>query len=292
MINSMTGYGRAQNIKNGRDISVEIRAVNHRYFELAARVPRSFSYLEEKAKMLVQSRVARGKLEVSLTIQNIEDGDTQIELNMALAKSYAEALDRMAQELGVPNGADASVIAKFSDVFNVKRVVPDEEELWIDVKLVLEDAIAQFCAMRSIEGARMRQDIVERLAAIEARIVEIEAQTEGRLERYRERLFARMQAVLENTEIDESRILLEAALYADKSAIDEETVRLRSHLLQFNDIFKSDVPVGRKLDFLIQEINREVNTIGSKAGDLEITSAVVDIKSEIEKIREQIQNIE
>ncbi len=292
MINSMTGYGRAQSIRNGRDISVELRAVNHRYFELVARVPRSFSYLEDKIKSLVQTRVSRGKIEVGLIIVNAESCDIQIELNMELARSYNAALTRIAEELHLSSDASANSISKFPDVFSVKRIVPDEEAVWMDVRAVLEPALEQFCAMRAAEGEKLREDVAKRLGYIAQRIAEIEQQTAPRLERYRERLAQRMQTILENTEIDENRILLEAALYADKSAIDEETVRLRSHLAQFETICASGEPVGRKLDFLIQEINREINTIGSKAGDLEITGAVVDIKAEIEKIREQVQNIE
>ena len=292
MINSMTGYGRSGQVLNGRDISIEVRSVNHRYFEFAVRSPRTFSYLEDKIKQTVQAKVSRGKIEVSLTVINVDVADTDIELNMPLAKSYTEALAKISLELGVPNEAGAGAIARFPDVFSVRRVVPDEEQVWVDIKQVLDEALKNYCDMRSIEGEKLRTDIVERLGTIDSKVEQVEAQATTRLETYREKLSERMKAVLENVDIDESRILLEAALYADKSAIDEETVRLRSHLSQFDGIFASDVPVGRKLDFLVQEMNREVNTIGSKANDIDITAAVVDMKAEIEKIREQIQNIE
>ena len=292
MVNSMTGYGRSQQTLGGRDILVEIRSVNHRYFELSVKVPRAFLFLEDKIKAAAQNRVSRGKIEVNVTILNLEQSDAQIELNMDLARGYYEAVENISKELGVTNGANASIIARMPDVFNVRRTVPDEEETWRDVGAVLDEALGNFCAMRAAEGERLKNDIEDRLKFISKKVTEVEEQSGNRLDRYREKLTARMQTVLENTEIDESRILLEAALYADKSAIDEETVRLRSHLKQFDEIFKSDIPVGRKLDFLVQEINREVNTIGSKAGDFDITSTVVDLKSEIEKIREQIQNIE
>lgn len=292
MINSMTGYGRAQETVGGREITAEVRSVNHRYFEVSVRVPRSYSYLEEKVKAYVQQGVSRGKLEVGLTIQSAGGSDSEIELNMDIAKGYAEAFGRMADQLALQNDAGAAAIARMPEVFNVRRVVPDEEQLWQDVSEVLAAAMARFCAMRAAEGKKLLADITSRLAAIRDRIGDIEQLSAPRLEKYREKLAARMQQVLETTGIDDSRILLEAALYADKTAVDEETVRLRSHLDQFDEVVKADEPVGRKLDFLVQEINREVNTIGSKAADYGITSIVVDIKADIEKIREQIQNIE
>lgn len=292
MINSMTGYGRAQDTVNGREITAEIRSVNHRYFEVSARVPRAYSYLEEKIKALVQAGMSRGKAEAALTVISAEGSDTEIELNMDAAKGYAEAMEKLADQLGLRNDAGTAAVARMPEVFNVRRAVPDEEQLWVDVKSVFDRAMDNFLAMRAAEGKRLLDDIKGRLDDIRARIDEIETQSAPRLDKYRERLAARMQTVLESTDIDESRILLEAALYADRSAIDEETVRLRSHLDQFDAIVQAKEPVGRKLDFLVQEINREVNTIGSKAADYGITAIVVDLKADIEKIREQIQNIE
>ena len=292
MINSMTGYGRAGRALSGRELIIELRAVNHRYFEISARTPRAFSFLEDRIKQRIQASVARGKLEISLLVNAVDADDTEVEFNLPLAKSYAESIARVAAELDLPNEVNAGFIARFPEVFSLRRAELDEEQAWADVSQVLETALEHFCAMRAAEGEKLKQDILGRLGAIAGRLEEIERQSEGRLERYREKLAARMRAVLENTEIEENRILLEAALYADRSAIDEETVRLRSHLAQFEGILAGGGPVGRKLDFLVQEMNREVNTIGSKAGDLEITAAVVDLKAEIEKIREQIQNIE
>ena len=292
MINSMTGFGRAQSVCGGREITVEIRAVNHRYFEFSSRIPRAFSFVEEKIKAHVQSRVARGKTEVSVTVINSEDAAPQVELNMALAKNYADALQRLSDELGLKNDITPGAISRYPDVFTVKKEVDDEEQVWADIRGVLDRAIDSFHAMRAAEGKRLYDDIAGRLDFIEEAVGTIEKTSAPRLEKYREKLYNRMKTVLEGTDIDDSRILLEAAIYADKSAIDEETVRLRSHLAQYRSILQADEPVGRKLDFLTQEVNREVNTIGSKAGDLEITALVVDVKAEIEKIREQIQNVE
>ncbi|MEG0833273.1 MAG: YicC/YloC family endoribonuclease [Oscillospiraceae bacterium] len=292
MMNSMTGYGRAQSVVNGREITVELRSVNHRYFELSTRIPRTFGYLEDKIKSYIAERVSRGKIEVTVSIVLGDELDVEVELNMNIVRGYADALKRISDEFGLRDDVFASTLAKFPDVFTVKRPVLDEEEVWNDVRAVLDTSISNYNEMRESEGNRLRDDILSRLTTLEELLEAIEEQSAPRLEAYREKLGARMKAVLENTEIDEGRLLLEAALYADKAAIDEETVRLASHIAQFREIAKSGVPVGRKLDFLTQEINREANTIGSKAGDLNITGAVVDMKAEIEKIREQIQNIE
>ncbi|MEG1384628.1 MAG: YicC/YloC family endoribonuclease [Oscillospiraceae bacterium] len=292
MINSMTGFGRAQQVLHGREITVELRSVNHRYLEINSRVPRSYSYIEDRLKPFIQTRVSRCKMDIGITVVNCEGTDAKIELNMNLAKGYADAIAKISSELGLDGSLSAVTLSRFPDVFSVTRDTPDEEEVWADTKAVLAEALDKYCEMRSIEGARLKEDLVSRLDMIEKTVVDIESQSVTRLERYREKLFSRMKTVLDDTNIDESRILLEAAIYADKSAIDEETVRLHSHLLQFRDIIQAVEPVGRKLDFLIQEINREVNTIGSKANDLDITASVVDVKAEVEKIREQVQNIE
>ncbi|MEA4911318.1 MAG: YicC/YloC family endoribonuclease [Oscillospiraceae bacterium] len=292
MIKSMTGFGRASEVVNGREITVELRSVNHRYFEYSSRVPRAYSFLEDKIKAHIQKNVSRGKFDCGVTIFSGGEESPEVELDLNVAKSYAAALDTLSRELGVSNDATAVALARFPDVFNVRRAVPDEEQLWSDVCTVLDAALASYNAMRVAEGGRLCDDVCGRLDFIENAVGEIEKQSAPRLERYREKLLARMRTVLESTEIDENRILLEAALYADKAAIDEETVRLRSHIEQYRGILRLDEPVGRKLDFLTQEVNREINTIGSKANDLDITQLVVDVKAEIEKIREQIQNIE
>jgi len=292
MLKSMTGYGRANGALSGRDITAEVRSVNHRYFEVSMRYyPRAYSYLEERLKQAVQASISRGKIEVNLTVLDIDTGSA-IEINMGLARGYIEAIRRLNTELGVEGAPTVSILTRFPDIFAVKGGEVDENAVWRDVSSVLADALTHFNEMRAAEGGRMRDDMEMRLQSIEDAVRQIEDGMAGRLERYREKLTARMKQVLENTSFDENRILLEAALYADKSCVDEETVRLHSHIEQFRSFLDSETPVGRKLDFLVQEMNREANTIGSKAGDLGITQIVVDIKADIEKIREQIQNIE
>ncbi len=292
LVRSMTGFGRARETVGGREISVEIRSVNHRYFEVSCRLPRSCSFAEEAIRARVRSRVSRGKVEISLGIADVGISDVKLELDMPLAKAYAAALTRIGEELGLESKADASLIARMPEVLSARRQTADEDSLQKDILSVLDRAVDAFIAMREAEGKRLRDDILSRLEFIERKVAEVERCSADRLERYRDRLLARMREVLSDKDIDEGRILLEAAVYADRSAVDEETVRLVSHIGQFRDILAQSEPVGRRLDFLTQELNREINTIGSKAGELEITAAVVDVKAEIEKIREQIQNIE
>lgn len=292
MVKSMTGYGRHNQIINGLDISVEIKSVNHRFFEFSSRVPRAYAYLEPKIKTFIQSLVSRGKIDVNITIYNVEDSDTKVEINEALAKEYVDNLRELGKKLDLRDDLSLSSISKFSDIFNVKKAEDDEEEVFEDVKQVLNVAVNNFISMRQLEGERLKKDILYRLKNIKELITSIEKKSPETVTNYRERITAKMQEVLKDTSIDEHRILLESALYSEKIAVDEETVRLNSHLKQFHTLLEEKNPVGRKLDFLVQEINRETNTIGSKAQDIEITSYVVEIKSEIEKIREQIQNIE
>lgn len=292
MVSSMTGYGRADMSLHGRNITAEIRSVNSRYFEYSSRMPRNCVFMDDKLKRLLNSRISRGKVELSLTIHSVETADTVVEVNTALAQSYLDALSEISQKLSVPMTTTASEIARFPDVLSTKRAQVDEEEFYADVAAVCEQALERFCAMRRTEGQRLKEDVLARLALIETIAREIEAQSEGRVQAYTDKLYQRLQEVLKDTSIDEARILTEAAIFADKTAIDEETVRLHSHIAQYREILELDEPVGRKLDFLTQELNRETNTIGSKAQDLEITKRVVQVKAEIEKIREQIQNIE
>lgn len=277
---------------HGRNITAEIRSVNSRYFEYSSRMPRNCVFMDDKLKRLLNSRISRGKVELSLTIHSVETADTVVEVNTALAQSYLDALSEISQKLSVPMTTTASEIARFPDVLSTKRAQVDEEEFYADVAAVCEQALERFCAMRRTEGQRLKEDVLARLALIETIAREIEAQSEGRVQAYTDKLYQRLQEVLKDTSIDEARILTEAAIFADKTAIDEETVRLHSHIAQYREILELDEPVGRKLDFLTQELNRETNTIGSKAQDLEITKRVVQVKAEIEKIREQIQNIE
>ena len=292
MIRSMTGYGRAQSTVSGRDILIEIRSVNNRYYDFSARIPRAYGYLEEKLKALMQESISRGKVEVSVLIYNMENKDELIEINQSVALGYISALRKANEELGLTDDLSLSQLIRFSDIFNVKKVIEDEEVIWSSVKSVAEVALEKFICMRETEGNKLQLDILHRIDCIHGMVDSIEYRSPEVTESYRNRLFARLSEVLSDKNLDEQRILLEAAIFSEKVAVDEETVRLKSHLHQFKDFLILTEPVGRKLDFLVQEMNREANTIGSKSQDIEITRIVVDIKSEIEKIREQIQNIE
>lgn len=292
MLRSMTGYGRAQKILNGRDISVEIRSVNHRYYEYTSRIPRTYSYIDEKLKSLLKSAISRGKVEVSVTINNIDGKDAQIAINKGVAEGYVSALRGISEELGLKDDLALSKLIKIPDIFNIQKTPDDEEQICTDVSEVTSEALGRFVAMRETEGERLKKDILEKADFIIERVSMVEEQSPATVEAYRKKLYKKISEVLEDKNIDEQRIITEAAIFSEKIAVDEETVRLRSHIAQLRDILESEEPVGRKLDFIIQEINREINTIGSKAQDLSITKIVVDMKSEIEKIREQIQNVE
>ena len=291
-VRSMTGYGRAQQLIGNKEITVEIRSVNHRFLEYSSRVPRAYSYLEDRLKNLVKASVSRGKVDVSLSIQTVSGTDSQVVINHDLARSYLEALKSLAEDLQIKNDITVSQMTRFSDIFTVLRVADDEEEMWSAVEQVAQEAINNFVAMRLVEGKKMEQDLLYRLDLIEQMVKKVEELSPKTVENYSKRLHARLQEVLQNNALDEQRIITEVAIFAEKIAVAEETVRLGSHVHQFRQILASNEPVGRKLDFLVQEFNREANTIGSKAQDLEIARVVVDLKSEIEKIREQIQNIE
>lgn len=292
MIKSMTGFGRAEEIIEGRDIIVEIRSVNHRYYEFSARVPRAYGYIEEKLKSYLNGRISRGKVEVSVSITAIEAADTQIEINKAAAKGYVDALRSVGEELGLEDDLTLSQLVRLPDVFTVRKAPDDEELIWNSVKTVADEAVSRFIAMRETEGLKMKEDVLLRADMIERLVDEVERLSPISAENYRNKLYARLCEVLADKNIDEQRLVTEAAIFADKTAVAEETVRLKSHIRQLRDMLSLDEPVGRKLDFLIQEFNREANTIGSKAQDIAVTKIVVDLKSEIEKIREQIQNIE
>ena len=292
MIRSMTGYGRAEVLVNGRNILVEIRSVNHRYFEFSCRSPRAYGFLESRLKTYLQGKLSRGKVDVNVSIQTVEGSSASVQVNRELAASYVQALRALEEPLGLRDDLSFSVISRFSDIFTVNKETEDEDAIWADVLQVADEATGRFVQMRETEGAKMKEDVESRLDFILQAVEQVEARSPKTVEEYRARLYNKMSEVLGNTQIDEQRILTEAALYAEKIAVSEETVRLRSHVGQFRAILAQGGPVGRKLDFLIQECNRETNTIGSKAQDIEIARIVVDIKSEIEKIREQIQNIE
>lgn len=292
MINSMTGYGRAQEVRGGKDIIVELRGVNHRYFEYSSRLPRTCSYLDDKLKALVQETASRGKVEICLIIQNAEEKNMSILLNRILAKEYVRTLRQLGEELGLKDDLSLSTIVRFGDIFTLQQAPDDEDQLWADIRPVAEAAIMRFGDMRQDEGSRMAMDILYRLNAVEAGITQVEARAPQAVEEYRKRLKIKLEELVAGAALDEKRILTEAAIVAERWAVDEETVRLRSHIAQFRTVLSSKEPVGRKLDFLTQELNREVNTIGSKSQDIELARVVVEIKSQLEKIREQVQNIE
>lgn len=292
MIKSMTGYGRAQEVILGRDITVEIRSVNHRYYEFSARVPRVYGYLEEKLKGYINGRISRGKVEVSVLIACSDTSDTLIEVNSKMVMGYVDALRKTARELHIQDDLTLSDVIRLPDIFSVKKQEADEELIWRSVQIVADHAIRQFVKMRETEGAKLCDDILERAEAVGQLVSEVERLSPVTVENYRKKLETRLREMLEGSQIDEQRIVTEAAVFADKTAVAEETVRLKSHIRQLTDMLVLDEPVGRKLDFLIQEFNREANTIGSKAQDIAVTKVVVELKSEIEKIREQIQNIE
>ena len=292
MIRSMTGYGRDQQLLHGRSITVEIRSVNHRYFEFSCRAPRGCAFLEDRLKRSLQSAISRGKVEVSLTLQTIESRHTSVAVDHALAGQYLTALRALGEEYSLPDDLTLSSVARLPDVFTLCRDEEDEEELAADVLQVLQNALDRFVAMREAEGERLRADVLSRVVTMEEHLSFVEERSPQTVMEYRARLTAKLTELLNGAVPDEARILTEAAIVADRLAVDEETVRLRSHFAQLRRIMESTEPVGRKLDFLVQEMNRETNTIGSKCSDTAIAGHVVEMKSEIEKIREQIQNIE
>ncbi len=292
MIRSMTGFGRAQASVEGYNITVEIRSVNHRYFEFSSRIGRTYSFLEEKVKSLLSTGISRGKVECSVQIEATADESVVVTVNEPLARGYVNAVNNIAETFSLKDDLTALSIARFSDVLSISKAPVDEDELWAKVAPVVETALSGFVAMRKTEGEKLSMDVLSRADTILENVSYIEARSPETVKLYSEKLLERMKNVLGDTQIDEARILTEAAIYADKIAVAEETVRLRSHIDQLRVMLASDEPVGRKLDFLVQEINREANTIGSKAQDVDIARRVIDIKAEVEKIREQIQNIE
>ena len=292
MVKSMTGYGRSQQTVEGMNITVEIKSVNHRYFDFSSRTPRIYGFLDEKLKTYIQSRVARGKIECYVQIDNLEDDSVIVEVNHSLAKGYADAFEKLAETYGIENNLNAGILARFNDVLLIRKEEADENKIWDAVRSVAEAAVDKFIAMRETEGEKLRDDICSRADNILQNVKFVEKRSPETVKEYTDKLLARMNDVLGTVNIEESRILTEAAIYADKIAVAEETVRLRSHIEQLKDFFNSQEAIGRKMDFLVQEINREANTIGSKACDVDIARCVLDIKSEVEKIREQVQNIE
>ena len=291
----MTGYGRAQRVYGSRTVTIELRSVNNRYLDCTVKMPRAYISAEDALKGRIQALVARGKVDVFVTVVSAGDKSVTVTANEPLAKAYLEALYQLSQldeRKQLQEDCTITELARFPDVLTAEKGEEDLEELKEQLLAVLEEAVDDFSAMRTREGDKLRDDILSRAGRIEELVAMVEERSPGIVADYRARLSAKMAEVLQNTQIDESRILTEAAIYADKVAVDEETVRLKSHLSQLRQMLSQGGAVGRKLDFLIQEFNREANTIGSKCNDIETTRYVVDIKAEIEKIREQVQNIE
>ena len=292
LIKSMTGYGRAVKTLLGREFTVELRAVNNRYLDCTVKLPRSLTFAEEGVKQRVKAAVARGKVDVLISVGAAAGEPVRVSLNRPVLEGYLQAMNAMVQEYGVHNDISAAALARLPEVFLVEKPKEDEDELLSALLQVVDEALAAFNAMRAAEGAAMEADLQSRGQTILNLVAQVEAGSPQTVADYRARLEAKMQEVLERTAIDDSRILQEAAMFADKVAVDEETVRLRSHLSQMQAMLSGGGAIGRKLDFLLQEMNREANTIGSKCTDLALARVVVEIKAELEKIREQAQNIE
>jgi len=292
MLRSMTGFGRGEYSKDGKEFTVEIRTVNHRYSDIFIKLPRQIGFLEDKIRELVGKSISRGKTDVFVTYYNFSDDAKSVTLDEALAKTYISAVEALRDKFGLKDDITVSLISKYPDVLRVEQNEEDEELLWSMLKVAVEKALASLIEMREIEGEELKNDLLERASYIEGLINEISERAPEVPREYKIKLEARIKELLEQQTIDENRIAMEAAVFADRCSIDEELTRLKSHISQLKQTLSFNQPVGRKLDFIVQEMNREINTIGSKANDLAITKNVVEIKSEIEKIREQVQNIE
>ena len=292
VLKSMTGYGRNEAIEGGKKILCEIKSVNHRYSDYSIKVPKYYGFLEDKVREFVSKHVSRGKIDVYIGIESYAEADKEIVVNKELARSYLEALYSLRDEFNLRDDISVNSVSRYPDIFVQERKAEDEEEIWQNVKTVLEPALISFTEMREREGERIQKDLEARVCYMKTLAAKIEERSPETVREYRERLYEKIKDVLENREIDDARVLTEVAIFADKVAVNEEMVRLSSHFEEFFGICQSGEPAGRKLDFLIQEINREINTTGSKASDIEIAKIVVDLKAETEKLREQIQNIE
>ena len=292
MIKSMTGYGRAREMLHKRDITVEVRSVNNRYLDCTVKMPRMYGFAEDAVKQHVQKAISRGKVDVFITVDASAADVAKVTVNRELATQYAAALGELAEVCGTEPHVTPETLSRFPDVLTVTKADEDLETVSADLCAVLDEALQAYNAMRAVEGAKLAEDIGNRLTYIENYTSQVEKRSPETVAEYRAKLTARMQEVLQSTTIDEQRILTEAAIYADKVAVDEETVRLRSHVSQLRTMIASDEPMGRKMDFLIQEVNRESNTIGSKCNDVAIAQVVVGLKAEVEKMREQVQNVE
>ena len=292
MIKSMTGYGKSEQTIDSLNVTVEIKSVNHRYFEFSARVPREYGFLEEKLKKYCNSLITRGKVECYVSVEDLEEREMEVNVNETLAAGYVKALKELSERFGLKDDISAVTLSRYPDVITLHKASEDEERIWNAVKTVAETAVSKFIEMRETEGSKLRGDILSRADYIIECVEFIEGRSPETVREYNEKLKQRMKELLGDAAVDEQRLLNEAAIYADKIAVDEETVRLRSHISQLREFMNSSEAIGRKLDFLVQEINREANTIGSKAQDVDIAKKVIAITAEVEKIREQVQNIE
>lgn len=292
MIRSMTGYGRQEKLVGSRKILAEVKSVNHRFADYSIKIPRHMMYLEEKVRGMASQYITRGKVDIYISVENYSDSATDYVLNEAVAKSYLKAMTELRDKFNLTDDITVTSIARNPEIFRTERVSEDENEVWDAVSEVLGEALEAFVDMRSREGERICADLKQRVIYMRSVAQEIDKQSPKVVEDYKNRLYDKIKEVLGDRDIDDARVLTEVAIFADKVAINEETVRLASHFDEYLNILASDKPAGRRMDFLIQEMNREVNTIGSKANDLEIAKMVVDLKGELEKLREQIQNIE
>ena len=292
MIRSMTGYGRAVETVEGMTVTVEIKSVNHRFFEFTPKVYRAYSFLEDKLKNYLQQYISRGKVDCYVQIETEADDDCTVEINHSLAAGYMKAVEELCERYGLERSGSVELLTSHPDIFSVRKTPADEEAVWRKVRPAAQGAVEAFLAMREAEGEKLKADVLYRAERIMEAVGFIESRSPETVKEYNEKLKARVRELLQDASVDEQRLLTETAIFADKVAVAEETVRLRSHIDQLRAMFESGEPIGRKLDFLVQEINREANTIGSKGADIEIARKVIDIKAEVEKIREQIQNIE
>lgn len=292
VLKSMTGYGRNEAVINGKKITCEIKSVNHRYSDYTVKVPRYYGFMEDRVRTYVSGFISRGKVDVYVAVESYDETDREIKLNTGLAKSYIDALCALRDTFGLKDDITVSHVARYSDIFRAEKTEEDEEELWSAVLSVMQPMMEQFLSMREREGERIEKDLCQRVEYMKTLCEKIDKRSPETVKEYRDRLYAKIKEVLEDRAVDEARVLTEVAIFADKVAVNEEIVRLESHFKEFYEIISKNEPAGRKLDFLIQEINREVNTTGSKCNDIEIARLVVELKGEIEKLREQIQNIE
>lgn len=292
MLKSMTGYGRNEEVAGTKKITVEIKSVNHRFSDYNIKVPRQYGFLEDLVRKKLSGAIARGKVDVYVSIEAYEEADKTISINKELAENYISALRSLAADYGLKDDISVSTVAAFADIFRAEPKRDDEDELWKLVSAVMDPALEAFTSMREREGSRIEEDLRTRIDYMQQLAEKIDERSPQTVSEYREKLYAKIKELLEDRDVDDARVLTEVAVFADKVAVNEETVRLSSHYDEFREIMDGSEPAGRRLDFLIQEINREVNTIGSKASDIEIAKIVVTLKGEIEKLREQIQNIE